>query len=578
MKDFKLDGPTQQHLRKIYQQHAKDGSFQDGVSLSNEASFTEYMRSRAAGALRPPPETDLSHPLSSYYISSSHNTYLTGNQLYGDAKTDGYTNVLNRGCRCLEIDIWDGDDSDTSASSSDEEGDQTRSSTTPKKSRWGRMKAKAAQIRGPSPNRDKDARPPGAQADADSSIAGQPSHSSHLSDPTGEVPPPVPFKAEPQVVHGWTLTQSIPFRTVCAAIRKSAFTATDLPLIVSLETHASLEQQETMVDIMKEAWGEYLISTDEAAQAGYDRLPTPDLLRNKILIKVKWTPGHNLGDASSRDHTLDTVQTRSTDVSSESASAKQKPAKMLPALSEMGMFTRAFSFKAWNQPEATIPTHVFSLTESKAHDMHPDPINGPAMFHHNKKYLTRIYPKGTRIRSSNYDPTFHWRNGAQIVALNWQSLDKGMMLNEGMFAGYEGWVLKPDGYRSEDDQPENPAATPKSSSQITASVPTQRLMDLKIQVFSGENIPVPHARDPSYASKMKPFIKFELHVDTSGPPGRGKNPEGEKNGANAEEEDSKKREQYKRRSKTQKHDAPDFEGEAFTWTNVEVVEKLTFLR
>ena len=33
-----------------------------------------------------------------------------------------------------------------------------------------------------------------------------------------------------------------------------------------------------------------------------------------------------------------------------------------------------------------------------------------------------------------------------MVALNWQSWDKGMMLNEGMFAGEQGWVLKPDGF------------------------------------------------------------------------------------------------------------------------------------
>jgi hypothetical protein len=35
-----------------------------------------------------------------------------------------------------------------------------------------------------------------------------------------------------------------------------------------------------------------------------------------------------------------------------------------------------------------------------------------------KKYFTRIYPKGTRVDSSNYDPYFGFLAGSQIVALN----------------------------------------------------------------------------------------------------------------------------------------------------------------
>lgn len=65
-------------------------------------------------------------------------------------------------------------------------------------------------------------------------------------------------------------------------------------------------------------------------------------------------------------------------------------------------------------------------------------------YHRNQ--ISRVYPKGQRLDSSNYNPVPFWNCGSQMCALNYQTPDKPMQLNQAKFMdnGACGYLLKPE--------------------------------------------------------------------------------------------------------------------------------------
>ncbi len=368
----------------------------------------------------------------------------------------------------------------------------------------------------------------------------------------------------------WSLGTYVGFRDVCKAIKETAFQDNPLPIIVSLEVHADTEQQEVMVKIMKDEWGELLL--DKAHEGVDPRLRVPPLedLKNKTLIKVKKTPSKTMvpnGTSSSLGLPLNRfTEDAGSGPDEDRVTIKAKKVKICESLSNLAIYTYSEHFASFDDRSAKTPSHIFSLDDTDIALLHQN--HHRELFHHNRFFFMRAYPNAKHVDSSNPDPSKCWRKGVQMVALNWQHLDEAMMLNSAMFAGENGWVLKPPGYRSSD------------STSCQAETQLHKTLDLKITILAGQHIPLPNMRKgqppPTTAvsgkanTAFRPMVKCDLHV--------------EKPSERCEELTAAvkvKEDQLKQRTTPRETDQPDWgpTGETISFNAVPmVVEELSFVR
>uniref|UniRef100_A0A8C6LBH3 Phosphoinositide phospholipase C n=1 Tax=Nothobranchius furzeri TaxID=105023 RepID=A0A8C6LBH3_NOTFU len=489
----KMTKVTKDHCLEIINKFEPCSENQQQAVLGIDG-FTNYMRSPAGDIFNPEHYSvnqDMTQPLSNYFIASSHNTYLMGDQLMSQSRVDMYAWVLQAGCRCVEVDCWDGQD------------------------------------------------------------------------------------GEPIVHHGYTLTSKILFKDVIETINKYAFAKNDYPVILSIENHCSVPQQKKMAQYLVEVLGDKLdVSNVGAEESG--RLPSPESLRGKILVKGKKLPPNidenaEEGDVSDEDSAdemeddcklmngdqvenlakrkLDSLMkeskirdredpdsftiaalppsgkstdktdgskvhitsslhfskrkvtcgfnTRSSLTTAFHPPHRKKTMKLSRALSDLVKYTCSVGL---DDVEAQGGWQVSSLSETKAHQLMQQKAASFIQF--NQRQLSRIYPSSYRVDSSNFNPQPFWNSGCQLVALNYQSEGRVLQLNRAKFYsnGNCGYVLKPACMCAGAFNPN-----------LEDPLPGRMRKQLVLKIISGQQLPKP--KDSMLGDRgeiIDPFVEVEI--------------------------------------------------------------------
>lgn len=131
--------------------------------------------------------------------------------------------------------------------------------------------------------------------------------------------------------------------------------------------------------------------------------------------------------------------TTSGSTSKPEAKSAAKVISVVPELSELVSFAggnRKKIMESWKagqtHPVTQSAAEIVSLSESKLEVVYENGLS-KCLTEYNKRNITRVYPKGARVDSSNYNPLPAWGCGCQLVALNWQTADMPMWLYHGRF-------------------------------------------------------------------------------------------------------------------------------------------------
>ncbi|KAJ4895934.1 Phosphoinositide phospholipase C 7 [Raphanus sativus] len=328
---------------------------------------------------------DMDAPLSHYFIFTGHNSYLTGNQLSSDCSEIPIIDALKRGVRVIELDLW--------------------------------------------PNSDEDGI---------------------------------------DVLHGRTLTSPVELSRCLNAIQTYAFDVSDYPVVVTLEDHLTPKLQAKVAEMVSEVFGETLFTPPPGECL--KEFPSPASLKKRIIISTKPPKEYkeskddeavekkdrSLGDEEvwgrevpifSRRVTSDDKNDSNDDDDDDDDDEGDKFKKNAPP-----QYKNLIAIQAGKPKGGMVECLKVDLDKVRRLSLSEEQLEKASekyakqIVSFTQRNMLRIYPKGTRITSSNYNPLVGWSHGAQMVAFNMQGQGRSLWVMQGMFRanGGCGYIKKPD--------------------------------------------------------------------------------------------------------------------------------------
>ncbi|OQR69737.1 1-phosphatidylinositol 4 [Tropilaelaps mercedesae] len=149
--------------------------------------------------------------------------------------------------------------------------------------------------------------------------------------------------------------------------------------------------------------------------------------------------------SESRERSVSLRRSLSRRASSRVGGGSRKHSAITPDLSDLVNYVVATQFRSFRETEKWNFNQMASFSETKCLKILSSDEGVQDFMEYTRQFLARIYPKGSRTSSTNYDPVPVFNIGCQIVALNYQTPDRSMFYNVSKFAqnGNCGYVLKP---------------------------------------------------------------------------------------------------------------------------------------